>query len=110
MPPSATCWAASAVALVDRGLQHAVFLFRNTPSGEIFAASIISTTGMLLGLVIGLPLLVLLRSGIALLITAFIAWGLATLGWRLGSVKGRQVVASAGLSRILAPPPEPTHG
>src|ERR1700683_2590542 len=33
--------------LVDRGLQHAVFLFRNTPSGEIFAASIIATTGML---------------------------------------------------------------
>ena len=37
--------------LADRGLQHAVFLFRNTPPGEIFAASIISTTGMLLGLV-----------------------------------------------------------
>ena len=96
--------------IVDRGLQHAVFLFRNTPSGEIFAASIIATTGMLLGLVIGLPLLVLLRSGIALLITAFIAWGLATLDWRLGSIKGRQVVASAGLSRILAPPPNPPMG
>ncbi len=41
--------------LADRGLQHAVFLFRNTPPGEIFAASIISTTGMLLGLVVGPP-------------------------------------------------------
>ncbi len=96
--------------LVDRGLQQAVFLFRHTPSGEIFAASIISTTGMLLGLVIGLPLVVLLRSGVALLITAFIAWVLATLGWRLGSVKGRQVVAAAGLSRILAPPTTPPEG
>lgn len=96
--------------LVDRGLQHAVFLFRSTPPGEIFAASIISTTGMLLGLVIGLPLVVLLRSAIALLMTAFIAWVLATLGWRLGSVKGRQVVAAAGLSRILAPPPSPPQG
>ena len=53
--------------LVDKGLQRAVFLFRNTPAGEIFAASIVATTGMLLGLVVGLPLLVLFRSGFALL-------------------------------------------
>jgi uncharacterized protein YacL len=96
--------------ILDRGLQHAVFLFRNTPPGEIFAASIIATTGMLLGLVIGLPLVVLLRSAVALLITAFVAWILATVGWRIGSVKGRQVVAAAGLSRILAPPPSPPQG
>ena len=96
--------------LVDRGLQQAVFLFRNTPPGETFAASIVATTGMLLGLVIGLPLLVLFRSGFALLITAVIAWVLATLGWRLGSVKGRQIVAAAGLSRILAPQPGPPEG
>ena len=50
--------------LADRGLQRAVFLFRNTPPGEIFAASIISTTGMLLGLVVGLPILLLARSGV----------------------------------------------
>jgi uncharacterized protein YacL len=93
--------------LVDRGLQQAVFLFRNTPPGEIFSASIISTTGMLLGLIVGLPLVVVLHSAIALLLAAFAAWILATLGWRLGSVKGRQVIAAAGLSRILAPPPSP---
>jgi uncharacterized protein YacL len=96
--------------LVDKGLQQAVFLFRNTPPGETFAASIIATTGMLLGLVIGLPLLVLIRSGFSLLITAVIAWVLATLGWRLGSVKGRQIVAAAGLSRILAPQSAPPEG
>lgn len=96
--------------LIDKGLQRAVFLFRNTPPGETFAASIVSTTGMLLGLVIGLPLLVLFRSGFALLITAVIAWVLATLGWRIGSVKGRQIVAAAGLSRILAPQPGPPKG
>src|SRR3984957_9217847 len=96
--------------LVDKGLQQAVFLFRNTPPGETFAASIIATTGMLLGLVIGLPLLVLFRSGFSLLITAVIAWVLATLGWRLGSVKGRQIVAAAGLSRILAPQSAPPEG
>jgi uncharacterized protein YacL len=96
--------------LVDKGLQQAVFLFRNTPPGETFAASIISTTGMLLGLVIGLPLLILLRSGYALLITSVIAWVLGTLGWRLGAVKGRQIVAAAGLSRILAPQTVQTPG
>ena len=96
--------------LIDRGLQHAVFLFRNTPPGEVFAASIISTTGMLLGLVIGLPLLVLFRSGYALLITALLSWVLASLGWRLGSVKGRQIVEAAGLSSILAPQTSPPQG
>jgi uncharacterized protein YacL len=96
--------------LIDRGLQQAVFLFRNTPPGETFAASIVATTGMLLGLVVGLPLLVLLRSAFALIITAVVAWVLATLGWRLGSVKGRQIVAAAGLSRILAPQPSPPEG
>lgn len=96
--------------LIDRGLQHAVFLFRNTPPGETFAASIAATTGMLLGLVIGLPLLVIMRSGFALVITAVVAWILGSLGWRLGSVKGRQIVAAAGLSRILAPQASPPQG
>jgi uncharacterized protein YacL len=96
--------------LIDRGIQHAVFLFRNTPPGEIFAASIIATTGMLLGLVIGLPFLVLVRTRFALVVIALATWVLATLGWRIGAVKGRQIVAAAGLSRILAPQPEPARG
>jgi uncharacterized protein YacL len=96
--------------LVDKALQHAVFLFRNTPPGEVFAASIISTTGMLLGLVLGLPLLVITRSGYAILISAVLAWVFGTLGWRLGSVKGRQIVEAANLSRILAPQPAPAEG
>lgn len=96
--------------LLDRGLQRAVFGLRTMPPGEVFAASIIATTGLLLGLVIGLPLLVLFRSGIELVVTAAISWVLATLGWRIGAAKGRQVVAAAGLSRILAPPVDPPAG
>lgn len=96
--------------LADRGLQRAVFLFRKSPPGEVFAASIISTTGMVLGLVIGLPFMVVYRTSFALLATAFASWILATAGWRLGSVKGRQIVAAAGLSRILAPNPAPPQG
>ena len=41
---------------------------------------------------------------------AVVSWVLATLGWRLGSVKGRQIVAAAGLTRILAPPSTPPQG
>jgi uncharacterized protein YacL len=96
--------------LTDKGLQRAVFLFRNTPPGEAFAASIIATTGMLLGLVVGLPFMVIFHTSFALLATAFASWIFATAGWRLGSVKGRQIVAAAGLSRILAPTPMPPQG
>jgi uncharacterized protein YacL len=85
-------------------------MFRNTPPGEIFAASIIATTGMLLGLVVGLPILLLARSGFTLLLMAVVSWVLATLGWRIGSIKGRQIIAAAGLSRILAPQPTPPQG
>ena len=65
---------------------------------------------MLLGLVVGLPILLLARSGFTLLMMAVVSWVLATLGWRLGSVKGRQIVAAAGLSRILAPQSAPPQG
>jgi uncharacterized protein YacL len=89
--------------LLDKGLQKAVFLLRNTPPGEIFASSMISTSGMLLGMVVGLPLLVIFRSGATLLVTAGLVWILASLGWRIGSVKGRQILEAAGLSRIISP-------
>ncbi len=96
--------------LLDKGLQRAVFQFRNTPPGEVFAASSVSTTGMMLGLVIGLPLMVLVRSGYAFIVTAGLAWVLASLGWRLGSTKGRQIVSAIGLSRILSPAISPPEG
>jgi uncharacterized protein YacL len=89
--------------LLDKGLQKAVFLLRNTPPGEIFASSIVSTSGMLLGVVVGLPLLVIFRSGITVLVTAALVWILASLGWRVGAVKGRQILEATGLSRIVTP-------
>lgn len=97
--------------LIDKGLQRSLLLFRNTPPGEAFAAMISATTGMLLGLVVvGLPVHVLLSPSYALIATAVAAWILASLGWRLGSVKGRQIVHAAGLSHILAPQPDPPEG
>ena len=94
----------------DRGLQHGVQLFRNSPPGEIFAAAIISTSGMMAGLVIGLALVAVFRSPYAFVITAALVWVLAAFGWRLGMVKGRQIIRAAGLSRILVPATEPPPG
>ncbi len=96
--------------LLDKGLQKAVFLLRNTPPGEIFASSIVSTSGMLLGMVVGLPLLVVFRSGVTVLIIAGLVWILASLGWRIGAVKGRQILEATGLSRIVSPRPSSTQG
>jgi len=96
--------------ILDKGLQRGVFLFRNSPPGEIFAATIISTSGMILGLILGMALVAMVRSAYAFVITAGIVWVLSAFGWRLGTVKGRQIVAAAGLSRILAPASKPLPG
>ena len=96
--------------ILDKGLQRGVRLFRNSPPGEIFAATIISTSGMILGLILGMALVAVVRTAYALVITAGIVWVLAAFGWRLGMIKGRQIVAAAGLSRILSPASKPLPG
>jgi len=96
--------------ILDKGLQRGVFLFRRSPPGEIFAASIISTSGMILGLILGMALVAVVRSAYAFVVTAGLVWVLAAFGWRLGTVKGRQIVAAAGLSRILSPASKPLPG
>lgn len=95
---------------VDRGLQRGMRLFRNAPPGEVFAAAIISTSGMMAGLVVGLAVVAVFRSPYAFVITAGLVWVLAGFGWRLGMVKGRQIIRAAGLSRILVPANEPPPG
>ena len=56
--------------ILDKGLQRGVRLFRNSPPGEIFAATIISTSGMILGLIMGMALVAVVRSAYAFVITA----------------------------------------
>jgi uncharacterized protein YacL len=96
--------------ILDKGLQRGVFLFRKSPPGEIFAAAIISTSGMILGMILGMALVAIVHSAYAFVITAGLVWVLAGFGWRLGTVKGRQIVAAAGLSRILSPASKPLPG
>jgi uncharacterized protein YacL len=87
-----------------------VRLFRNSPPGEIFAATIISTSGMILGLIVGMAAVAVSRSPYSFVLTAGLVWVMAAFGWRLGMVKGRQIVAAAGLSRILSPTSQPLPG
>ena len=96
--------------ILDKGLQRGVRLFRNSPPGEIFAATIISTSGMILGLAVGMAVVAVTRSPYSFVATAALVWVMAAFGWRLGMVKGRQIVAAAGLSRILSPTSRPLPG
>jgi uncharacterized protein YacL len=80
------------------------------PPGELFAGTLTGIAGLLLGAAACLPLLVLVHSDWVYAAAAAVAWLLTWAGFRLGMVKGRQVVAAAGLSRILAPPVEPPPG
>jgi uncharacterized protein YacL len=96
--------------ILDKGLQRGVRLFRNSPPGEIFAAAIISTSGMILGLIVGMAVVAVARAPYAFVLTAGLVWVMAAFGWRLGTVKGRQIVAAAGLSRVLSPAPRPLPG
>ncbi|MHB1504419.1 MAG: PIN domain-containing protein [Acidimicrobiales bacterium] len=96
--------------LLDRGMQDAVAGLRRMPPAEIFAASVLGTTGLLAGLVAGLPLIAFVHSSIDYPVVAALAWALGAFGVRLGVVKGRQIVRAAGLSRILDPPADTPPG
>jgi uncharacterized protein YacL len=80
------------------------------PPGELFAGTLTGIAGLLLGAAACLPLLALVRGAWVYAAAAAVVWLLTWAGFRLGMAKGRQVVAAAGLSRILAPPIEPPPG
>ncbi|MDA8183644.1 MAG: hypothetical protein M0035_04350 [Actinomycetota bacterium] len=93
--------------LLDRGIQQGVHRMRRMPPGEVFAASVVGTVGLLLGLVAGLPLLALVHSSVDYPLVAAFAWVAAAVGIRLGIAKGRQIIRAAGMTRLLDPPDEP---
>ncbi|MHB8262236.1 MAG: PIN domain-containing protein [Acidimicrobiales bacterium] len=89
--------------LVDKELQAAVERLRSMPAGEVFAGSVVGTSGLLLGLVISLPVIALVHSSIAYPLVAVLTWVLAALGTRVGITKGRQIIRAAGLANLLDP-------
>ncbi len=90
--------------LIDRGIQQALGELRRMPAGEVFAASVVGTAGLLVGLVAGLPLVALVHSSIDYPLIAALAWVLCAAGARLGVAKGRDIVRAAGMSHLLDRP------
>ncbi|HLN18263.1 MAG TPA: hypothetical protein VK277_16100 [Acidimicrobiales bacterium] len=96
--------------LLDRERVGALRRFEKVPPGELFAGTLTGTAGLLLGAALCLPFLAIWHSELVYPITTLVAWVFAWFGFRIGAVKGRQVAAAAGLTRILAPPTEPPPG
>lgn len=87
--------------MLDRGMQQALSELRRMPPAEVFAASIVGTTGLLVGLVAGLPLVALVHSSIDYPAVAAFSWTLTAFGIRLGVMKGGEIVRAAGISRLV---------
>jgi uncharacterized protein YacL len=93
--------------LLDRGVAGAVHELRAMPAGEVFAGSVVGTTGLLTGLVAGLPLVALVHSSVDYPVVAALAWVLCGAGIRLGVTKGREIVRAAGFSHLVERPDDP---
>ncbi len=96
--------------LIDRGLRGAVLQLRSMPASSVFAGSVVGTTGLLLGLVAGLPIVALVHSSIDYPLVAAFAWVLCAAGVRIGVAKGQEIVRAAGMSHLLDRPAEPPPG
>jgi uncharacterized protein YacL len=93
--------------LLDRGLRQWVADLRHMPASEVFAGSVVGTTGLLVGLVAGLPVIALVHSSVDYPLVAAFAWVLCAFGMQLGVSKGREIVRAAGLSHLVDHPGEP---
>jgi len=93
--------------LLDRGVVGAVHELRSMPASEVFAGSVVGTTGLLAGLVAGLPLVALVHSSVDYPAVAALAWVLCAAGARLGVTKGREIIRAAGFSHLVERPDDP---
>ena len=96
--------------LIDRGLRGAVLQLRSVSAGSVFAGSVVGTTGLLLGLVAGLPVVALVHSSIDYPLVAAFAWVLCAAGVRIGVAKGQEIVKAAGMSHLVDRPAQPPPG
>ena len=96
--------------LIDRGMRGAVGQLRSTPASSVFAGSVVGTTGLLLGLVAGLPIVALVHSSIDYPLMSAFAWVLCAAGVRIGVNKGQEIVRAAGLSHLVDRSAEPPPG
>lgn len=92
---------------IRRWMRRGVAGLRRMPPGEVFAGSVVGTTGLLLGLVAGFPVIALVHSSIDYPLVAAFAWILCAFGVQLGVSKGREIIRAAGLSHLVDRPAEP---
>jgi uncharacterized protein YacL len=92
---------------LDRGVVDAVHELRSMPASEVFAGSVVGTTGLLAGLVAGLPLVALVHSSVDYPAVAALAWVLCAAGTRLGITKGREIIRAAGFAHLVERPDDP---
>lgn len=90
--------------LSDSGLRRAVGQLHDMPPAEVFAGSLVGSTGLLLGLAVGVSLVALVHSTVGYPLAAVLAWVLCAGGVRLGVAKGKEIVRAAGLGHLLERP------
>ena len=95
--------------LFDVGLRRAVNRLRDMPPAEVFAGSLVGTTGLLLGMALGLSLVALVHSTVGYPLAAVLAWVLCAGGVRLGVAKGKEIVRAAGMAHLLDRPSPPSQ-
>ena len=93
--------------MIDRGLRGAVVGLRDMPPAEVFAGSVVGTTGLLLGVALGLAVLDLAHRAVVAPLAAALAWVMCAAGVRLGVAKGQQVARAAGLDYLVEKPGDP---
>jgi uncharacterized protein YacL len=95
---------------ISRREEAAVAPFARIPPGEFFAGSLTGLVALLLAGALCIPLVAVWHDPIVYPLVALVVWVFAWGGFLVGAAKGRQIVAAAGLTRILAPPTEPPPG
>lgn len=90
--------------LFDEGMRQAVSRLRDMPPAEVFAGSLVGTTGLLLGLAFGLAVVAVVHSSVGYPTAAALAWVMCAGGVRLGVAKGKEIVRAAGLGHLLDRP------
>lgn len=96
--------------LFDRGLRQAVRRLRDMPPAEVFAGSVVASTGLLLGLAFGLAVVPLTQSRVGYPLSALAAWVLCVGGARLGIAKGQDVAKAAGMGHLMDRRTAPERG
>ncbi len=87
----------------DRGVRKASRHLKDVPAVEVLAASVMGTTGLVISLIIGVPIVLLWGSPLSLPIVGVLTWMLAYFGIRIGMAKASQVSKTIGFTRRIAP-------